>query len=209
MAGKITEWLNASVVLIGRGLLASDEELHAFGNQIQGEVRIQTLMNPDDSPGLRRIVISKHRVTVDTIAERSSILREHPDEDWPRLAEISRLALEASNNLEIDAYGYNVALVYEQDSASTAYEYIADRVLRAPDIAGWSLRGGTAELRFYDDDERRWTVSVAPRFEQENTRRLYFSLNLHVGGTALGADEVKSQLDSVRDQAILFVEALG
>ena len=148
MGFKVTEWLVANIVMIGPGLLASEEEIHTFGQHIPHQVRLQTMTNPDNRPIANRIEIPKDRIVIEMVPDRSSIEKEYPDENWTRLAEVARFAIEASKNLEIKAHGYNFSLVYQQESAPTAYEYIAARFIRPQEVLDWNLTGGSAELCF-------------------------------------------------------------
>lgn len=204
------ECLKTNLVLLGKGLL-TDEEFRAFGDKIEGEVQLRNLIHPKqivDAPH-RIIVVPKQRIVIGIQDERSSIECEYPDNaELSNFAKIIRFALEESKGLEVRSHGYNADFTCKQVSFPKAHQYIANRVLRSPDIPGWDLReGGTASLRFYDEEERRWTVEVAPRFNLEDTDAVFLSFNLHVEG-APNSDDIENRLELVWQKAHAFIDAL-
>lgn len=204
------ERLKVNLVLIGKGLLASDEEFHSFANKVEGEVQLRNLASLPQADAPRKIIAaSKQRVAIIVQDNRASIEREYPDyEDLPNFAKFILYAIEDSKDLRVHSHGYNVEITCKQTSFPTAYQFVADRVLKSPDMPGWNLReGGTASLRFFDEEDRRWTVEIAPRFNLEDTDVVYLSFNLHLQG-APNPDEIESQLELVWKRSSLFLEVL-
>ena len=214
MDSNKAECLKTNLMLLGKGLL-TDEEFKVFGDKIDGEVQLRNLIHPQqivDAPHRiphRMIVVPKQRIAIGIQDERSSIECEYPNiDDLPNFAKIIRFALGESKGLEVKSHGYNADFTCKQDSFPKAHQYIANRVLRSPDIPGWDLReGGTASLRFYDEEDRRWTVELAPRFNLEDTDAVYLSFNLHVVG-APNSDDIENRLELLWQKAHAFIEAL-
>ena len=175
MAVEISEWLVANLEMIGPGLLASDEEVRAFRAQLPNEVGRERQLDTGGTIVSTKFHLHKERITIETTPERSSITKEYPDIHWPDFPNIASLAIGHSSKLDAQEHGYNVAFVYDQKSRSTANQYIAERALLSSWMEGWSIFGGSVELRFHDDNaKRRWTVQLAPRFDQHDTTKIYF-----------------------------------
>ena len=207
MSIEIVDWLNASVVVVGSGLLATTEEIQSFAVRTSQEVQYGSLQGPDGMEVTARIEVRKEQVTVERNPERVSIIKEYPDGSWERLAEIATFVLESSTNPDLTARGYNVALVFDQHQRATAEEYIVSEIFAALAVPGWKFSGGQATLRFQDANlQGVWTVKIEPRIST-NARRVFIDLNLHLPG-AIEIGEVSGYVESARVGALSFLEAL-
>jgi hypothetical protein len=207
MSIEIVDWLNASVVVVGSGLLATEEEIRSFAAKTSEEVHYGSLQIANGTEVTARLEIRKEQITVDRNPERVSVVKEYPDGSWERLAEIVTFSLQSSNNLDLTARGYNVSLVFDPNQNATAEEYIVSEIFAVLAIPNWKFSGGQATLRFQDANlQGVWTVKIAPRVGR-NARRVFLDLNLHLPGT-IEIGEVSGYIESARDGALSFLETL-
>ena len=184
MAVKIQDVLKVDVVLVGVGLLRTQQSLDAFLATVGKEAVVEPLnAGPNiQVPGIR-IAFNRERISVVLSQGRSIIVQEYPD--WSglnQLAEIAKTAIDHTppSEEQLVAVGFNIELVYDQDSDMTSSSYIASRLLspKALNSAGWQLTAG-ANRTIIDANGLRINQSVAPRFNDESTTKIFVSLNLH------------------------------
>ena len=207
MAVEVIERLSISVVLLGDGLLSSDEEIKSFGDRFSQEVHHEVFQNIG---GIKasRVSIRREKITIEFMPGQSIITKEYPsDEDWLKFSEVAETAIEESKNLVLNARSYNFILVIDQKVKPTAYEYITAQVVTPLLIPGWMPTGGSTELRFLDTAGRRWNVKIEPRLGDENTSKLFLHFNLHMPGPP-EENEVGKYIDLVRNEAGAFLEQL-
>lgn len=182
------EILKANFVMVGAGLLNSQIEIDAFRAAVDAEVLAELPGLPGlavDSPLQdlpKRLALSRDRITLELSPVRSVIEREYPEEDdLDRLAKVAGHALSNTASPGTpQSFGFNVDIVYGTDSSQPASRYIAER-LQAGNLAlddDWHLEGGSVRLAYRGGDTL-WTIRLEPRFQELNTPKLFFSLNLH------------------------------
>ena len=159
-----------------------------------------------------RISVPKDRISLQLSRQRSEIAMDYPPLDkLPRLADIATHALELSAHSDDipTAFGFNIELVFTQDSAESAAAYVARKLFGAsPFYPNWHLTGGSGQMTF-DDQGKRWQVGVAPRFSEENTLRGFLSLNFHIEEPRLPEhDEILESLQLSWKTAYDFVTQL-
>ena len=184
MTVKIQDILKVDVVLVGIGLLRTQQSLDAFLDSVGKEAVVEPLnVGPNiPVPGIR-IAFNRDRISVVLSYGRSVIVQEYPDQSGlHQLADIVQTAINytpASDEILV-AVGFNIELVYDQESGMTASDYIADRLLSgdACKVGGWQLTAG-ANRTVIQANGPRITQSVAPRFNDASTTKLFVSLNLH------------------------------
>ena len=117
-----------------------------------------------------------------TLPDRMVVEREFPlESDLQRLAEVASAALLYREGEKSPvAFGYNLDLVYRQESGFSAYQYIGERLFRKDIFAleDWGLEGGSGRLVF-SSPVGRWTIQIEPRFSQDTESRVFLTLNLH------------------------------
>ena len=213
MAIEIKDYISASLVLVGGKLLSTDHEAQSFGNAVDSEIVLATPFGGQESlphpVPIRQLKINRDRISIDVTSTSSSIKQEFPSGDLSALAHISAMAIDHTTTpSDVTAHGYNVELVYDQTSSRSSFSYIADRILGDfPSPLGWTVVGGSSQLRFHDRDERVWHVVLEPRFKADDTTKVFFSLNLHVVGAPKSSD-IRSSLQLTMDMASLFVRTL-
>jgi hypothetical protein len=210
--------LKADLVLVGFGLLTQANELETFRAAVNTDVVVSgQSMTVDAQTNVaetgRIFNLNRDRIVLDLSRIRSTIRRDYPEEiDLVRLAQVAALAVEASTQTgqTLRAYGYNLDLVYEQTTDSTAQEYLAKRLFSTdlPFREQWQLVGGACRVVFREG-ENQWQFSVEPRFNDPNIRQVFLSLNLHKEKQTIPSeDEIKNSLQEAWAKAREFAVAL-
>ena len=224
MAVEIQDVLKASLVLLGVELLNTQEAVHTFTNAVGAEVSIGTNMLPGfpipfpNIPGPSAggtITIDRDRIVIETSPARTMIAKDYPShDDLNRLSEVAGHAIEQTEGVvdqPLRAIGYNIELVYDQTSTSPSIRYLAERLFTAdmPSNEGWQLAGGTGRLTFDDTVGRRWNISLEPRLNDQETTRIFMSVNAHQDNPRLPhKDEIKRYFQEAWQQAHDFMNKL-
>ena len=209
--------LRANLVLVGVSLLHNQEGLDAFLRSIGTEVLAGVGLVTNTSSGVTEqgstFTLPKDRITLDIFKSRSTITREYPHNDHlGKLAEVAGHAIMHTKfeNQQLRAFGYNIDLIYDQDTGQPAVGYLAERLFaNSPSLnEDWKLTGGSGQLIF-SSDSKRWTVRVAPRLNDEESTRVFLSLNLHIIGESVPTNsEIRDSLQETWDQAHNFAHHL-
>ncbi len=190
MPVEVTDVLKANIVLVGVGLLSTPPEIDAFSKAIGAEVGIAEgviLGLPTGLPGIpgagRKLALQRDRISIESAPGRTTIEREFPTEDdVDRLARVIDQAVKFTTTWEesLIAYGYNLELVYGQNSGESALQYLGNRLFAGSTSPheNWSLVGGAGQMIF-DSPSGRWSVRIEPRFNDVNSSRVFLSVNLH------------------------------
>lgn len=220
MGASIQDVLKVNLVLVGVGLLNDTEELNAFRRAVDAELSfsvggltLDAQQNIPEPSGI--LTLHRDRINLERSLSRTTIGREYPSspEDLNRLAEVAGQAIESTSlaDQRARAFGYNIELVYDQDSGKSAFQYLAQRLFPADFSVndGWGFIGGSGKLVFEDGERRYWGITIEPRFNAQDATRVFLNLNLHVNEQRLPRkSEVESHLHDVWRQARAFVELL-
>ena len=210
--------LNTNVVFVGLGLLNSQDEVEAFQNSVGAEVRSAGGGIAVDLPSVsletgRRYELPRERVSLESSPGRTAVQREYPTtEDLERLSEIVFLALTHTDlqNRSPKAFGYNIELVYDQTSGKPAIQYLGERLFVGQDLGDedMELIGGSGRI-VLDSPAGRWTVQVEPRFGEEQTTRVFMSVNYHKQEQRIPSrEEIRQDLHQVWKIASSFATRL-
>ena len=216
MAATVQEVIAANFVLLGCHLLDSPDALSRFkgvvGTDVQ-TVAVGFAINPElgrTEPG-QTLKLNRDRITMELHPLRSAIVRDYPSrEDLDKLAEVIWWAIcETAVEDRSSEFGFNIELVFRQDSGKAAFGYLADRMIDADDLGEkeWSLVGAAGKMIFADGI-RQWTFQIEPRFGEPTEGRVFLSANLHVREHLLKQDVIRDGLESVWDTAYDFVQRL-
>lgn len=219
MAIIVQDVLKANLVLAGVRLLGSPKEQSRFDKQAGTEVLKASASIPLDLPLLtgpqelelaQKFRLDRDRIELEVVGNQTLIGMEYPSKDTlDRLAEIAVLAIRSSSIADhnLSAVGFNLEIVYTQDSGLSAYEFLTKRVF-APNLfqaAGYQIRGGAAKLLLTRGEEI-WNITLEPRFNNPEENRLFASFNLHQNTSRLPKpDTIKRTLEIVWDQAHLIL----
>ena len=181
MEVKIEDVLKIDVVLVGVGLLRTQESLDAFLASVGQEAVVEPV-NAIPTPGIR-IAFNRERISIVLSQGRSIIAKDYPAlSELDQLADVATAAIAHSpiSDERLQAIGFNVEIVYNQFSGSTASEYISERLLSTDVLNsdGWRLTVGASKTSSAQNGQTI-NQSVAPRFNDPTTTKIFASLNLH------------------------------
>ena len=218
MAATVQDVLKVNIVLVGVPLLRFSEEVDKFRNDVGTEMIVSgaglrvSVPEGNAEPGVS-IALNKDRISIDLSPSRTSLARDYPaQKDLVRMAEVSRLAIEASDTSDAKprAFGYNIELVFDQTTDKPAIEYLSERLFRG-DLAtslGWEPIGGSGRL-FFRDGVSRWSLNLEPRFQDEQSGRVFLGANRHFEEPRLPEmHEILPALQDLWDQAHQFIQQL-
>ena len=178
--------LDASVVIVGIHMPSMDD----FVEKLEAifETDVQVLLGGAGDPDV--LVLDRERIKASVQGSQLIINRDYPsEEDLPALARVSNATLTLLDQ-SIEAIGYNVDLVFEQNSGRSAERYLGERMFKHGklDDEAWPLWGGSGTMVFGSSQERK-SFTVAPRLDDDKTTRVLVEANYHVadGQTPLEA----------------------
>ncbi len=214
MAVEIQDVLKADIVFAGVGLLRNQQGLDAFTASVGTEIVVDA---PNPLPGVPapglRVALNRDRIVLDLAPERSVIARDYPSsKDLDRLAEVTALALEntGSEGGMLQAVGFNIALVYDQDTHETAVRYLSERLFnkRLTTKIGLPTFGAEGRLTFISD-EHLIGVTLQPRFSDATTTKVFMNLNLHCATQILPTQqEIEDSLRKALNNAVEFARRI-
>ena len=222
MATTVYDIVKANLVLLGVGLLNTPEEAERFENDLDADLQVELGIigmgggMPEPS---RKIILNRERIILTVSPSRTSIDKEYPSRESPladfdELAKVAHCAISntASEGRDsLAAFGYNVEMVFDQDSGQPALQYLGNRLFgnRSFGKEGQKLVGGTGQLILSDEGGQRWTITVRPRSGDEKEPRITVGLNLHFSEQRPpDAEEIKTSLKEVWLGAKNFMERL-
>ena len=213
MAVEFQDVLYADLVLAGVQLLNSTERFKEFATSVQTDIETALppplSLDPNDLGITQLVRLPRDRIIIQASASRSTVKREYPsdDRDLDRLAEVATCAISHTEldvaGQELQAFGFNVAMVYNQTSGMTATRYLAKRLFPSDllEDSGMVLEGGGGKLHLWHSD-RRWVVSIEPRLNDPNESRVFISINMHRDEQTIPDQyDITDSLKSVWEQA--------
>ena len=210
--------LKVDLVLVGVGLLLEPLQVDAFSALADGEVvptgvglaLTETQKTPEPAT---RLELPRDRITLELSAGRSVIERAYPSaSDLSRFADVVTLAVDKSElgSAVPTSHGYNLEMVYRQESGENAYRYLGQRLFPGDAFAdqGWSPAGGAGKLA-YESLDGRWECIVEPRFRARDTDKVFLLLNLHKEQSAMPSrEEIVTFLELVLNQAYALADRI-
>ena len=170
--------LGASVVIVGIDLPSVDNIVEELA--VISKTDVQVLSGGDGDPDV--LILDRERIEITILESQLSVSREYPsEEDLLPLANISTATLNFLNQ-PIEAIGYNVDLVFEQNSGRSAERYLGGRLFKHRELGGeeWPLWGGFGTMVFGHSRKRK-SFNVTPRLKDDKTTRVLVEANFHVG----------------------------
>ncbi len=195
MPVEVQDVLKINIVFVGIGVLNDPGKVAAFSDAVGAEVLrageeigLVGGISPAAAAVGQRLALQRDRISIGSSPDRTAIEREFPlESDLQRLADVADEALRSREGEEFPrAVGYNLEMVYDQDSGFPAFQYIGKRLFREDTFApeGWELAGGAGRLVF-GSAAGRWTVQIEPRLGDASSSRVYLNLNFHIEGQKL------------------------
>ena len=217
MPATLRDVVSANLVLVGAGLLNEPDEVERFRNELDTDLRLEAGLATNIPSGRtepsRTLTLNRERIALSLSSSRSTIAREYPDKsDLARLAQIATLAIGNTSWVDqtIQAFGYNIEMVFDQSSGQPAIRYIGERLFGQQSFgkAGWDPSGGTGQLVFIGDDGQ-WTITIRPQLGDNATTRVLLALNLHKDEQRFpDENEISTSLEMIWNEAVSFVNRL-
>ena len=203
-----TELISINFVILGVELLDSSESIDRFGRNFY-EYRWSNINDVSGGTG-KRVSLDRDRIHIDLTPRRSTVLQEYPGDDGiPALAEIVHQALEYTEKplTSAMAHGFNAEFSFSTGEVS-AFNYIAAKTFSGfPEINDWRIVGGSARITFQDRAGIVRNLSIEPRFMNEQIRRAYLNINLHIEKTGEPSkDEILAGFYQIIHDARAFIE---
>ena len=218
MPVNVQDVLKINIVFVGISVLNDSGEIAAFSNAVgtevvsEGRIGIVRELSSVAPVGGRKLALQRDRINIDSFPDKTIIEREFPSkDDLQRLAEVADEALRSTETEELPrTFGYNLELVYDQDSGSSTFQYIGKHLFQEVAFTpeGWAFEGGAGRLLF-SSPAGRWTVQIEPRFNDETSSRVFLNLNFHKEERRLpDLDEMLNTFQNVWSQAHDFAQCL-
>lgn len=215
MPTKLREIINVSLaLLLDQELLSSNDQVEAFHQALDVDFRQEVGMAANVATGethpTRIFDLHRDRIILNLSRVRTVITREFPsldtlDRDLSRFAEVTDHILRTTDLSEVRCdFGYNVDMVFDQDTKETALEFLGERLLNydALNQPGRELVGGTCRI-IVKDESGQWTYNLEPRAGDLQRKRVFVGTNLHKQESLLpGKDEITSSIESVVNSVI-------
>ena len=213
MSVQLQEVLSVELVLIGIELLRGEEEEARF----RRDAAVEVLTRPSRVAGgrpvpdhSRALVLSRERIAVDTSLLGTVIRWDYPWGNWSRFGEVVTLAVGPTAETHEVELGYNVDLVFTQDSGQPSSAYLGERLLNPSLLGqlGWPLRGGGAQVSLRDEN-RTWAFIVEPRAEDLSGNRVFLRVSLQWPLSPIpSTSQITASLQESLDQAMRLMQIL-
>ncbi|MCY3506561.1 MAG: hypothetical protein OXH41_10400 [Chloroflexi bacterium] len=215
MAFTVIDALRANLVFRGIRFLPEDSDFDDFREAMQTEVIRRTEV-VDDQQRIDVMLMSRERTSLLLGGDGSQIERQHPDrDDLALLADATSTCIDKSTLGEDEvpeAYGYNMELVFDQDSEIPAGEYLASQMLGealASSGVPWKSTSGGFDLRL-EEEGRTWTFQVEPRFWEKDTTRVFVKVNHHRDEQTLPSrHEILADLELTWDRSHMLLNSIA
>ena len=198
--------LGASVIIVGIDLPSVDNLVQELG--VISKTDVQVLYGRDGDPDV--LILDRERIEITILESQLFVTREYPsEEDLLPLANISTATLNFLNQ-PIEAIGYNVDLVFEQNSGRSAERYLGGRLFKHRELGGmeWPLWGGSGTMVFGNSRKRK-SFNLAPRLEDDKTTRVLVEANYHVGDGIIPQEtEISESLATIWRDTIGIMELI-
>ena len=188
MTVRVRDVLLADVVFAGVDLLGDPAEAERCGAEFGSEIVQNGTFLAAPSPGALpaqglSLRIPREQMTIETSVMRTRFVKEYPADidDALSVVRLAQLAIPTEGDFPVpSAIGFNLNLVYEQDSGESAAHYLATRLFNFRRVLPepWTLFGGFGNLIFVRDASK-WTINIEPRFKDENTPLVFLDMNVH------------------------------
>lgn len=218
MTVRVQDVLTIDAVFVGLELLRNEREITACSAATGAEIIADGVIiagSPQMPPIQGRVLrVPRNRMTLETSPHRTRVVKEYPSaiED---VALVVQLATQAIADTDLQggapsAFGFNLQMVYDQDSGENAIRYLGSRLfIPTRDLhEQWGLVGGFGKLLF-QEGPRQWTIALEPRLNALNAEKVFLDINLHVSVARLPeASEMEMLMRNLWNQAHDLIETI-
>ena len=221
MAVRNETVLQVDTTLAGLQALRDDSEVSAF-QEAAGTVVVPegvglrlTITAGQASPAPGRLLrLPRERLVLETSNHWTRVSVEYPA-NVEEVSGVARTVVAACDATALEdaipaAFGFNIEMVYDQDSGETAIQYLGRRLLRPPVglVEGETRFGGSARI-VLPEPESRLSVVVEPRHQSLDTAKVFLAMNQHFeGGRVPSADEMMERMGALWNRAHAFATDL-
>ena len=194
MAAEIEDILKLNIVLVGVNLLREERQRKSFQDEVNAELVLTPNLVVTISSGMQQssghiIQLPKDRISIESDPSRTLINKDYPvhkrhsnETDLPRLVEVIDACMKSGGgeDAEITSFGFNISLVFRQDSGKTAFSYIAEKLFsfQLPGNENHPPLGGSGKIAF-QLPEYRSTMTIEPRMNDASTQKVFLEINRH------------------------------
>jgi len=219
MTVNVQEVLVVDTVLLNLALLQNEREILACSQAMQAEIVLDGIVldpQPRGAAPVQGQVLQLHRdrMRVETSAIRTRIAKEYPAaiEDLDLLSKLTAEALEATDlgGRSPTAFGFNIKIVYDQESDEPAIHYLGRRLFKSARgiCENWSQVGGFGKMIFQEGD-KQWTIALEPRMQELHATKVFLDVNLHLQQARLPSrNDLDSLLGELWSQAHSLIETI-
>ena len=221
MSTSVDSIIDVSFVALQVNLLEEAKQKREFVTRSKAEVEFEPRVGLIASDltgaiaGRDRFVFERERIDIELKPDerRSVITRRFPEslDDLRRFSEIVNLALSIGNLSGSKlgpaiGYGYNIELVFSQDTHDSALAYLAEKTTdpKLSERIGAEVLGATTAI-YLADGRRMWTVRLEPRYADEEGLKIFMSITYHIAHPddtfPKEIEEVQSALKTLWDRA--------
>ena len=193
MAARVLEVLVVDAVFVDLELLRNAAEVAAASNMCGTDLVPDGLFiggligsSPHFAPVQGRVLrLPRDRLTVEAASARTRVSREYPEDvkDVSLVAQLAKQAIAATDlhGKVPSSYGFNIQMVYDQDSGEDALRYLGRRLFHPEGSLDerWEPSGGFGRMVFREGDWT-WRVGLEPRLQATDTTKVYLDLNLNI-----------------------------
>ena len=213
--------LRIDITLAGLEALRHDSEVSAFeaaaGTVVVTEgvgLRL-TISAGQASPAPGRLLrLPRERLVLETSKRWTRVSMEYPT-GVDEVAGVGRTVARACDATTLEdatptAFGFNIEMVYDQDSGEKAIEYLGHRLLRPPVglVEGETRFGGSGRI-VLAEAESQLSVVVEPRHQSLDTTEVFLAMNQHFdGGRVPSADEMTERMSALWKRVHAFATDL-
>ena len=218
MAVEVQDILSINAVFAELDLLRNEQEIAACSAALGSEIITEgagLVLGPSGTPAQgRRLQMPRDRMFVEASAHRTQVVREYPAhvDDVASVVRLARHAI-ASTDLQEAApssFGFNIDLVYDQNSGQDALSYLGRRLfIRVSELhEKWEDAGGSGKL-LVREGGWQWTIRWEPRLQARDTTKVFLGVNLHVSEARMPDDgEMEMMLRELWRRAHGLIENL-
>ena len=210
--------LRMDTTLVGLEALRQDGEVSAF-ESVAGTVVVRetvglrlTIAQGTVAPSPGRLLrLPRERIVLETAANWTRVSVEYP-ETADEVAGVAGTIGHACDATDLDgvvpaAFGFNIEMVYDQDSGEKAIDYLGRRLLRPPVglTEEGSQFGGSAKI-VLPEGESRLAMVIEPRHQRLDTTVVFLSMNQHFESKRMPSiDEVTEHMRALWERAEAFI----
>ena len=197
-----------AVVTVHAPLLRGEGQLVQLGERLDTEVlqvsAAEKMQHADEAFEIRR-----DRITIDLWNKSATFRQEYP-RHFEDLVDVVWHAVEVSEYSAVIVGVSFQTILHLADSEPIAYTLIGQRMIQSSYVRPeWQVLGGSCKVSYRAEDEQLWTVTIEPRFEDLQERRIFLAVNAVSPAEKRRRQEVTEAVEAVWKQVAVIVRELA